>query len=168
MPALRIILLSIGAAITYGIIHDQITARLCVEYFTIGHPQIIESDSPTVLAFFWGGVATWWVGLLLGTGLTIAARVGRRPKLTASQLRRPIGFLMITMFSIALLAGIIGYFSAQADAIKLLEPLATEVPADKHIAFLTVAAAHLGSYLSSFIGGITLWMITWKKRTPTL
>ncbi|MEM7013599.1 MAG: hypothetical protein AAF585_19175 [Verrucomicrobiota bacterium] len=49
MEFIKIILLSIVAAVVYGILHDQVTARICVEYFTIGHAQLIDSDSPTVL-----------------------------------------------------------------------------------------------------------------------
>lgn len=56
MQVVAIIMVSVVAAITYGVIHDQITARICVEYFTIGHPRLIESDSPTVLGLFWGVV----------------------------------------------------------------------------------------------------------------
>ena len=56
----------IVAAVLYGIIHDQVTARVCVEYFTIGHPPIFGTDNPTLLRIGWGIVATWWVGLLFG------------------------------------------------------------------------------------------------------
>lgn len=58
-----IIFTSVIAAVIYGIIHDQVTARICVEYFTVGHPRLIDSDSPPVLGLFWGIVATWWAGL---------------------------------------------------------------------------------------------------------
>ncbi|MFO0941023.1 MAG: hypothetical protein U0930_09660 [Pirellulales bacterium] len=34
--------------------HDQITARICIEYFTIGHPRIIPTDDPTILGIVWG------------------------------------------------------------------------------------------------------------------
>lgn len=51
---LKIVLFAIGSAILYGISHDQFTARISVEYFTLGHERLIESESPTVLAFFWG------------------------------------------------------------------------------------------------------------------
>ena len=78
MQALAIVALSILAAVSYGIVHDQITARVCVEYFTIGHPQVlaVPTDSPTVLGFVWGVIATWWVGLGLGIPLALAARLG--------------------------------------------------------------------------------------------
>lgn len=52
MESLKIILLYILAAIVYGICHDQVTARVCVEYFTIGHPPIFHTDSPTLKAEF--------------------------------------------------------------------------------------------------------------------
>ena len=53
----RIVLLSIASAIGYGILHDQVTARVCVEYFTIGHPPVFSTDSPTLLALGWGTIA---------------------------------------------------------------------------------------------------------------
>jgi len=62
----KIILLCLAAALVYRILHDQITARVCVEYFTVFHPPIFATHSPTLLALGWGVIATWWVGLLLG------------------------------------------------------------------------------------------------------
>lgn len=60
MRFVGIIALALLAGITYGILHDQVTARVCVEYFTIGHPKIFPTTSPTLLAIGWGIVATWW------------------------------------------------------------------------------------------------------------
>src|SRR3954465_1193790 len=82
----RIVLLSILAAVVYGIVHDQVTARICVEYFTVGHPPVFNTESPTLLGLGWGVIATWWVGLILGVPLAIAARAGRRPKRSAAGL----------------------------------------------------------------------------------
>ena len=163
---IRIIITSILAACLYGIIHDQVTARICVEYFTIGHPRLIDSDSPTVLGLFWGVVATWWVGLPMGIGLAIASRAGSRAKLTCSQLIRPIGLLLCGMFGVAILAGFIGYITSKTGVFSLRPPLSTRVPDDKHVAFLTVGWAHSGSYLAGMIGGIVLCISTWKRRAP--
>jgi hypothetical protein len=66
-----IILLCIVAAVIYGVVHDQITARICVEYFTIGHPPVFGTDDPTLLGLGWGVIATWWVGLILGFPLAL-------------------------------------------------------------------------------------------------
>lgn len=57
VQSLLIVLLCIGSAIGYGIAHDQITARVCVEYFTIGHPRVFDTESPTLLALGWGVIA---------------------------------------------------------------------------------------------------------------
>jgi len=69
MQFLKIVGLGVLAAIGYGIVHDQVTVRVCLEYFTIFHPRLISSTSPTLLALAWGVAATWWVGLPLGLGL---------------------------------------------------------------------------------------------------
>ena len=89
MELVKIVLLSVLSAVVYGILHDQVTARVCVEYFTIGHPPVFPTDSPTWLAFGWGVIATWWAGLFLGLPAAIACRVGALPKLDAADLLRP-------------------------------------------------------------------------------
>ena len=164
MQPIKIIILSILAAITYGIIHDQITAHICVEYFTIGHTRLIQSESPFVLGLFWGVVATWWVGLPLGIALSFAARFGNRPKLTYQDLKKPIVTLMKVMFCIAFIAAIIGFITSSTGVFFLVKRLATRVPEDKHVVFLTVGWAHSASYLAGLVGGIVPCIKTWKKR----
>src|SRR5258708_36065191 len=97
MQALFIVILTILSAVFYGIVHDPFTARICVEYFTIGHPPVFSTQSPTLLALGWGVIATWWVGLILGIPLAIAARVGTRPQRSAGSLIRPISVLLLVM-----------------------------------------------------------------------
>jgi hypothetical protein len=62
MQAARIILYCVLGAVGYGVVHDQITARICLKYFTIGHPQVFNTQSATLLGIGWGVIATWWVG----------------------------------------------------------------------------------------------------------
>lgn len=164
MASLRILLLSIAAAVLYGEIHDQITAHLCVEYFSVAHPKIIESTSPTCLAIVWGFVATWWVGTFLGSGLVIAARAGKRPPLEARQLLRPIGVLLLVMAATAFAAGLTAYVLASLGRISLDEPLASILSPEKHVWFLVDWWTHGASYLSGLIGGVTLWVLTWRRR----
>jgi hypothetical protein len=166
IQSVRIIFLSIAAAIIYGILHDQITARVCVEYFTIGHPQlfIVPTDNPTLLGIGWGIVATWWVGLPLGIMLAIAAQAGSRTKCSARSLVLPIGKLLSVMAICALAAGIVGWFLARARLFVLVEPLAQRVPTEKHIAFLADLWAHNASYLVGIIGGVVLVVRTWRSR----
>src|SRR5215472_6170627 len=119
MQFVLIILLSVLSAITYGIIHDQITARICVEYFTIGHPPIFNTESPTLLGFGWGIVATWWVGLMLGFPLACAARLGSSRALSAKELVKPISMLLGVMGFGAILAGLAGFVLASKGSIRL-------------------------------------------------
>ncbi|HUK48266.1 MAG TPA: hypothetical protein VLW06_11765 [Terriglobales bacterium] len=105
MEFLKIWLLSIGAAITYGILHDQVTAHFCVEYFSIAHPIILPLTSPTLLALQWGILATWWVGAFLGLLLAISARSGSYPTLSAREITRPLIALLCCMGVGAFIAG---------------------------------------------------------------
>ncbi len=153
---MRIIGLSILAAVTFGIIHDQVTARLCLEYFTIGHPRIVASESPTVLGIVWGVVATWWVGFILGVPLAVAALRGDLPKRSATSLIRPIGILLLFMACMSFVAGNVAHVLAYYETIVLIKPLASRVPADQHSIYIAVGAAHTVSYLAGFVGGLVL------------
>ncbi len=164
MQAIAVIALCIAASVVYGILHDQVTARVCVEYFTIGHPPIFDTESPTLLAFGWGIIATWWVGLGLGIPLAIAARAGARPKRGAPSIVRPIAMLLLVMAACALLAGTAGFLLAQSGAVYLMEPMASLIPRERHARFLADLWAHSASYLVGFVGGIAVIVQVWRSR----
>ena len=167
LKSIAIILLCIAAAVCYGIVHDQITARICVEYFTIGHPPVFGTTDPTLLGLGWGILASWWVGLLLGVPLAFGARFGNTPKRSVSSLLRPIGILIGIMALCAAIAGTVGFFAATFRLVYLLEPLATHVPASRQIAFLTDLWIHSASYGVGFIGGIVVCWQVWRSRRRT-
>lgn len=164
MAFLRIVALSILAACVYGIAHDLVTAHVCVEYFTIGHEPVFGTQSPVLLALGWGVLATWWMGLLLGLLLATSARLGGWPKVGAGDLVRPIAVLLLVMGVLALLAGVVGWRFAAADGVRLLEPLASRVPADRHVAFLADLWAHTVSYGVGALGGFVLCVWTIVRR----
>ena len=164
VESLKIIGLGVVAAIAYGIAHDNVTARVCVEYFTIGHEPIFGTESPTLLALGWGVVATWWVGLSLGIFLALSCRYGRTPKLTAGDLLGPLGRLLATMAVVSLVAGLAGYYSATQGWVWLFGELADRVPKAKHAAFLADLWAHLAAYSSAFLGGIALGIWAMIRR----
>ena len=156
MQALKIALFCIFAAICYGIVHDEITARICVEYFTVGHPDLFGTDSPTWLGIGWGIVATWWVGLILGGILAFAARFGDRPKCVLADLRRSIFVLLLVMVGCATLCGVCGVFLAPLVTCQPVGATQTDFAIDSLI--------HIGSYVSGFVGGIALAVRTWRNR----
>ena len=138
MRFIQIVLLAIVAAVCYGLIQDQVTIRVCPEYFTIGHPPLIQTQSLTVLGLFWGVVATWWVGLILGIPLGISARLGSRPGMQAKDLVRPIGILLACMAVLAVCSGAVGYVLARMEVVVLLEPMASRIPRSQHAVFLGI------------------------------
>lgn len=165
MPALSIVLMSITAAVIYGVLHDQITARVCVEYFTIGHPPVFGTDDPTLLGLGWGVIATWWAGLLIGVPLAIAARAGSRPKRAVGTLVRPVATLLLSMAVCANLAGIMGWLLARHGFVFLVGSIADRVPVNRHVPFLADLWAHSASYLSGFVGGVILVVAVWRSRS---
>jgi hypothetical protein len=167
MQAAAIVLLCVGAAIVYGVLHDLVTAHVCVEYFTIGHPPVFPTEDPVWLALGWGALATWWVGMILGWGLVTAARVGGRPPRSVRSLVRPVALLMIVSGTCAAVVGVVGYFVAEAGGVVLLQPLAAEVPVEKHTRFLADLWAHTTSYAVGFGGGIVVLVRVWRSRRAT-
>jgi hypothetical protein len=156
MEAVKIVALSVLAAIVYGICHDQVTARVCVEYFTIGHAPVFETTSPTLLAFGWGVIASWWMGAVLGVPLAAASRLGAPPKLIATDLFKPVVILLAVMGIGALAAGLIGYGAASTGRVWLVGRMQDRVPADRHVAFLADLWAHNAAYITGFVGGFIL------------
>jgi len=163
MESLKIILLSTIAGISYGIVHDQITARICIEYFTVFHPKVIESHSPTLLGLTWGVIATWWAGAFLGTLLAIAARAGSRGTLRFSDLVLSITKLLIVMAVSAFAAGCLGYAFARAGLVSPSDWLA--LPPSRNAVFMADWWAHMASYGSAFVGGIILCVLTFHRRS---
>jgi hypothetical protein len=164
MQALAIVGLCIMAAVVYGVLHDQVTARICVEYFTIGHPRYFDTESPTLLGLGWGIIATWWVGLALGLELAIVARAGNRPPIGVRTLIRPVCRLLCRMALFAFLAGLLGYLMASLGRVSMPEGLAGRVPRDRHAAFLADGFAHAASYIVGFFGGVGMILRTRKAR----
>jgi len=167
MEFVKIVLLAMAAACAYGIVHDQITVRICLEYFTVGHAPLVPTTSPTLLGIAFGIAATWWFGAILGLILATVSRLGPRPKVRAVQLLPVVAILLTSMALAALLVGTLGYVLASAGTIYLTEPLASHVPAEQHVRFLADAFAHNASYATAAIGGLIICWFIWRRRGTT-
>ena len=159
MEFLKIVVSCIIAAVLYGIAHDQVTARIYLPYFTVFHPPVFHTQSPTLQALGWGIIATWWVGAFLGLLLAMVCRFGGAPKLTLVDMIRPIGILLLVMAGCAALSGIIGFFWGRAP-----EGMMDLLPAGAQRGFLADWYAHSASYASGFIGGMFLCVLALRKR----
>jgi hypothetical protein len=164
MEFVKIVAFAVGAAIAYGIVHDQVTAHLCVEYFTIAHPPVFPTRSPFLLAIGWGVIATWWVGLPLGIALGLVARLGPPPRLSLAELRPLIFWLLAAMAFCAIAAGALGGYLVATGRAQVPGGWAELIPAAKQVAFSADAWAHLASYLSGIIGGLAVigYALLWR------
>ena len=161
---LKIIGLTSLMAMLYGLVHSQATALISLEYFTEGLPQLFTITSPLLLALLWGLVASWWYGLALGAVLALASSYGSYPKCSARSLRFPMTIALIVVGLSAYFVGVLGRDLARVGYVHILEPTASQVPAERHVAFLSVLWAHWASYITAAVATVVLalWII-WQR-----
>jgi hypothetical protein len=168
VESVKIVLFSVLAAVGYGVIHDQVTAHLCVEYFSIAHPPIFPTQSPFLLALGWGVIATWWVGLPLGLAAAGAAQIGSRGRLGFADLRPMIVMLLVVMAVGAVLAGATSAYLVATGRISVPGGWGPFIPQSKWLAFSADAGAHLASYMVGLFGGLFLiGRIIWIRLRST-
>jgi hypothetical protein len=160
----KVILVSTLAAIAYGIIHDQITAHLCVEYFTIAHPPLFHTESPTILAFCWGVLATVGIGVVLGVLLAAVSQSEGLPPYPILHLGRSILSLLVAMALMAFLAGVLGFELSLHSLISLPIGFAELISPARRDRFMAVWFAHGASYLTGLTGGTLLILRIWNQR----
>jgi hypothetical protein len=159
-----IMLFCVLASVTYGILHDQITVRICIEYFTLGHPPVFDTTDPTLLGLGWGIIATWWVGVFLGVPLGLVSTVGSHPQRSLRSLVRPIVGLFGVMATAAAGAGLIAWLLGRNGLISLSGPVAEALPPDRHLPFLVDWWIHSTSYYVGTVGGIlVIFWVGWSR-----
>jgi hypothetical protein len=168
MESLKIVFLSIAAAVLYGIVHDQITVRVCAEYFTVFHPPLLPVDFPAPLvALAWGVVATWWAGAILGIALALAARGGSRQKLGAGAMLPLIARLLAVMAVFAGVCGVAGFALANEHMVVPPPWVQSHLTPARFPNFMADWWAHTASYGSAFLGGAVICVIVYRKRRPS-
>jgi len=168
----KIILLCTVTAITYGVVHDQITARFCVEYFTIGHPPLFHTTSPTILGICWGIAATIGVGALLGILLAVVSQSEGPPPVPIMRLFNSILGLLTVTAIFASLAGVIGFELSQRSIICVPAGLAELLPPSQRNRFMAVWFAHGASYTVGLLGAsiiiLRIWCVRSKPRVISI
>ena len=164
MERAKIILFTTLAAIGYGIVHDEVTAHLCVEYFSLAHPPLFHTDSPTALGICWGIAATIGIGVVLGFVLAAAARSGNVPPWPTPRLMREILALLGVMAIAATVSGMSGYELSRQSVIHLPESLSEIIRPERRDRFMAAWFAHIASYLVGLTGGAFLIFRVWRAR----
>ena len=148
----------------FGVLHDQITYTISPEYFTrMKFDQFRAADfgfPPRGRVALIGFLGTWWVGLIGAWFLArLAVRKWQRPE-------KPVMKALLAIIGIAVAFGIAGYFVGPAllsNRAGWPDALAGIGVTDAQ-AFHRVAAIHLGSYASAFLGWLT--MLIFFLRRP--
>jgi len=157
----------------YGIIHDQITYSISVEYFTkfkfyqfglmdIGNEAIFPN--PRLQVSIIGFMATWWLGIPIGVLLGIEVLRYKNPKEMFSATFKAI---FITIL-VAVLGGIVGFFYGYFFLInRPIEDFSTWYIPDNIIdikSYIEVGAIHNFSYISGIIGLLVALIYSSVKR----
>ena len=172
------LLFCVAAAMTYGVVNDQVTSAISWEYFYYGKELdrvLGPAVPPDRVAMRWqaariGAMATWSVGLLLGAALLIAnnpRKHGPPPLATMRLIALLPGVLLITM-AFAAAFGALGWYGrlnwASAD---FREMWATNLFRPRH--FTAAWGAHLGGYIGGLLAGSwAVWRVVRERRTDRL
>lgn len=136
-----------------GLAIDAVTANIAVEYFTVHHPKVVDSDSPWVMALVWGIGASWWCGLIAGAiiGWVNGRRIDPMPQTRVYRMVRGA----LASIWIAMMAIVAGVYM-----------LASTVPAEKRRAsfesdrrLMSVAIAHSTEY---GLGALALIVVCYR------
>lgn len=167
--AFRIVAISLGGTVGYAVIQDQITTRICFEYFTVAHPVLLGlPQHPTVLGLAWGVLGSLFGAIFGGISLAFCCHLGKRPLLPAKKAAIIVLAVLIVMGLTTVISGTIGSQLASSGKIPVDETLGYDIPPDKHVAFWTVAYAHFGTYSAGISGGVLACFVAifWRTRLP--
>jgi hypothetical protein len=167
----RFAALGVIAGVSYGMLQDQVSARLCPEYFTLFHNPIQGLTNPTLLGLAWGFLATWWAGMLLGYIAGLFATLGSAPKLAPREIVVPLLILMGGIAATVAISGFSVWLNSENLRVSVDPEVGRMLPRQRHVSLLVVACYHLVAYASSFAGSLVLCVWIWrerKKRATTL
>jgi hypothetical protein len=160
----RFAALGVIAAVGFGMLQDQVSVRLCPEYFTLFHKPIRALTDPTLLGITWGFLGSWWAGVFLGYGAGLIATMGKLPALAPRELIRPLLFLLLAIAAIVAVAGLSVWRHAAMFGVSLEPGLRTMLSPRHHQELLIVACYHFVGYAAAFGGGFVLWAWIWRER----
>jgi hypothetical protein len=166
IPRYRFVLLGLGTMVGYAVIQDQVSARLCPEYFTLFHPPIPGLTDPTLLGIGWGFLGAWWGGVFFGLAMGLVATVGPQPPLPLRAVVRPLWVLVVVVAAVTALTGLTVSHHARLLGVSLDAGMSGLVPPENRLALLTVACYHLSAYVTATVGGVIVcvWVRAERRR----
>lgn len=165
MPALRILFAAVAAVVAYAAAQDQVSVRVCPEYFTVGHDSSgLPFDDPTLLGLYWGVQGGLGGGIVLGVALALTCRFGDGPKLALADVAPGLAVLVgaIALASLGAMAGTCHV--GGATGVRFDGVLGGRLPPESHVPFLAVTVAHFTTYLVSAAGSVALCVWAGLRR----
>ena len=157
-PAWVTVLGCIALSCALGIALDLVTANVAVEYFTVHHPHVVDTESPWILAVVWGIGASWWAGAI--AGITLAWINHRRAEpLPPRQILRWVAIACVVLW-LVMIAILIGVYTVASIAIPM-EARRESFNFDRRI--MSVAVAHQYEYLLAAIALLVVATKTWRS-----
>lgn len=163
--AVRIVLYCTVASVIFGWAHDAVTANVWVDYFTVHHPKLVDSQSPWVMAFLWGVLATFWVGGFGGLMIACCSFVGALPPPSVEMVQKWIrnGIVIVFACSMTCLFGCWFVF-------ERLVPVKEVADREIKIRAVAVALTHQFSYTAATVLILVICanLIRWRFRSATM
>jgi hypothetical protein len=155
---LTIVFGSVGLACILGICLDLVTANVAVEYFTVHHPRIVETERPWLLAIIWGIGASWWFGAISG-GIVAAINHRRQEPLQPIRILKwvAVACFVLWLIMIAILIAILVFASTIPEEIRR-----PTFDFDRRI--MAVAMAHQFEYLLAAFALLIVAIKTWRTK----
>jgi hypothetical protein len=140
----------VGLSCALGLAIDLITANVAVEYFTVHHPKVIDSNSPWVMALYWGIAASWWCGLLIAP-LLWWVNVKRPVPLGRNRVLGMVAKSMIVIWAV-MMSILIGVYLL--GGLVPMERRSFSFESDRRL--MAVAVAHMTEYALAALVAIVL------------
>ena len=165
-PSTRVHAALLGAAAmsAFGVSMDQVSARLCPEYFTVLHNPIPGLTDPTLVGLVWGVLGAAGGGIALGYAAGLAATVGPRPALTARELIRPTLLTAGGVAGVVAVTGASVWRTATGLGVQLDPVFGPTIPPERHVAALTVGSYHMAAYVAAVVGSVLLCVWIGRER----
>lgn len=143
-------------ACALGIALDLVTANLAVEYFSVHHPHVVDSENPWVLALVWGVIASWWFGTIGGA---VLGWINHRrpeplePKRILKWVAVACGVLWVLMIGVVIVVYSIAGLIPEAERGETFEH-------DRRL--VAVAVAHQTEYVLGALAVVVVGVMTWR------
>jgi hypothetical protein len=167
-PFLRVVTMCFLGQALYAIVQDQVSARLCSEYFTAAHQRVGDIEDPTLLGIVWGVLAGGSGGMVMGLFVGAVATHGRLPVLNVRDVLRPLAVVLLTQATATALCGLSVFLNLRLAHLRLVGPFALSIPSARHEGFFIVACMHIVTYATAILGSLGLCVWAVRRRRSAL